>query len=346
MDTNLNKTCFACGEEVKEGEGVTACADCSQVYHTACFEKQGCTNPACKSSVALKEVKEKEKLPVLQICTSCGESVQEGQQFCSACGKELVAAAPAKRICLSCGNEVAEDRPFCGVCGQKFGAKKVFSLPPKPDKSKLGIFGIIGGVVLAVVVILLIVLQPPKLEGVSIVEADFEITEGQTKTLSCYLIPRDVKNIDVTWTSSDEKVATVDAYGKVTAIAEGTCVITVKAQDKEDTVQAVILKDLPDFQKIYKEFCVSTWAEVGSDGTYLEIDTNPFDRDDYHISAANDAVEKINSHLGLPSSLMTEINHTSYSMGRQTQTFEKVGITVTWTYHPDQGLEIIYKHLS
>ena len=33
----------------------------------------------------------------------------------------------------------------------------------------------------------------------------------------------------------------------------------------------------PNFKKLYDEHCRSIWASVGSDGSYLTIDTNPFD---------------------------------------------------------------------
>ena len=33
----------------------------------------------------------------------------------------------------------------------------------------------------------------------------------------------------------------------------------------------------PDFKWIYDTLCDSTWAEVGADGSYLSVDTNPYD---------------------------------------------------------------------
>ena len=40
----------------------------------------------------------------------------------------------------------------------------------------------------------------------------------------------------------------------------------------------------PDFKTIYDEYCSSIWADVGSDGSYLAIDTNPYDEDDNGIA--------------------------------------------------------------
>ena len=48
-------------------------------------------------------------------------------------------------------------------------------------------------------------------------------------------MPEDATNKDVTWTSSDTTIATVDSNGKVTANSVGTAIITAKAGDKSAT---------------------------------------------------------------------------------------------------------------
>lgn len=101
----------------------------------------------------------------------------------------------------------------------------------------------------------------------------------------------------------------------------------------------------PDFNSLYSQYCSSIWAEVGSDGSYLRIDTNPYDIDDEGIAyyAAATAIENVNKALGLPDSLYSDMGQTTWSMGKQTETFDNIGVTVTWTYHPDKGLEVTYK---
>ena len=98
----------------------------------------------------------------------------------------------------------------------------------------------------------------------------------------------------------------------------------------------------PNFENIYNKYCSALWAEYGGDGSYLSIDTNPYDYEDegmYYIEAYY-AVKNINTELGLPSSLIKEMEQTTWSMGKQIQTYKNV--IVTWTYHPDMGLEVIY----
>ncbi len=57
------------------------------------------------------------------------------------------------------------------------------------------------------------------------------LTVGETLTLTATVLPEDAKNKDLTWTSSDESVATVSADGVVTAVSLGTAKITVRAND-------------------------------------------------------------------------------------------------------------------
>lgn len=101
----------------------------------------------------------------------------------------------------------------------------------------------------------------------------------------------------------------------------------------------------PDFDKLYDEYCSPVWAKVGSDGSYLSIDTNPYDEDDNGLAytSAYYAVEDVNNALGLPDSLFSEMGETTGADGKQTETFEELGITVSWKYHPDKGLEVTYK---
>ena len=98
----------------------------------------------------------------------------------------------------------------------------------------------------------------------------------------------------------------------------------------------------PDFHKVFDDCDLDyTYATLASDGSYLAIDTNPYDEDDYVDYAAWLSLYTINEYLGLPDSLMEDMGHTSSLDGKQSETFDD--ITVTWKYHPDRGLEVTYK---
>lgn len=103
-----------------------------------------------------------------------------------------------------------------------------------------------------------------------------------------------------------------------------------------------------DFKYIYQEYCKYPWAEVGADGSFISIDSNPDDLDssDYpylskqYVKDAGDATKKILKILGFPDYVSKQMDHTSFSDGKQTETLGD--ITVTWTYHPDRGIEIMF----
>lgn len=77
-------------------------------------------------------------------------------------------------------------------------------------------------------------------------ESNVELMKGESKTLS----PVNVKKWGLTWTSSDESIATVDENGKVTAVSGGGAVITVTSEDGDHTDQIAVSvqepKDLKD----------------------------------------------------------------------------------------------------
>ena len=75
--------------------------------------------------------------------------------------------------------------------------------------------------------------------GVTLDKTSAEIEVGKTLTLTATVAPENATNKNVTWASSDEKIATV-ADGVVTAVAEGTATITVKTEDGGKTATCAI----------------------------------------------------------------------------------------------------------
>lgn len=70
------------------------------------------------------------------------------------------------------------------------------------------------------------VIVTPAIESLDISKSSMTMKPGATNTLSVTVSP-EVANISgMTWTSSDEAVATVDQEGNVTAVADGTATIT------------------------------------------------------------------------------------------------------------------------
>ena len=78
-----------------------------------------------------------------------------------------------------------------------------------------------------------------KVEGVSLNVTSVELTEGDQTTLTATVNPSNATNKNVTWTSSDNNVATV-ANGKITAVKAGTATITVKTEDGNKTATCTV----------------------------------------------------------------------------------------------------------
>ena len=81
-------------------------------------------------------------------------------------------------------------------------------------------------------------------ESVTLDKSSLELTEGETATLTATVKPDNATNKTVTWSSDKTSVATVDANGKVTAVAEGTATITAKAGDKTATCSVTVKKNV------------------------------------------------------------------------------------------------------
>ena len=76
--------------------------------------------------------------------------------------------------------------------------------------------------------------------GVTLDKTTLELTEGESQTLKATVAPDNATDKTVTWSSSATGVATVDASGKVTAVAAGTATITAKTNDGGKTATCAL----------------------------------------------------------------------------------------------------------
>ena len=80
-----------------------------------------------------------------------------------------------------------------------------------------------------------------EVEGITLDKTEGILTAGNTVALNATVLPEEIADeTTVTWTSSDEKVATVDENGKVTAIAAGEATITAAAGEKNATYKLTV----------------------------------------------------------------------------------------------------------
>lgn len=71
-----------------------------------------------------------------------------------------------------------------------------------------------------------------KVEQIALSKTEGVLTVGNSVTVTATVTPNNATNATINWTSSDEKVATVDSNGKVTAVAAGNA--TIKATSESD----------------------------------------------------------------------------------------------------------------
>jgi len=76
-----------------------------------------------------------------------------------------------------------------------------------------------------------IMVNPRLVSSITLNETTKTLNVGETLTLSATVAPDDATNKNVTWSSSDSSVATVDSNGKVTAKGAGSATITATAVD-------------------------------------------------------------------------------------------------------------------
>ena len=154
--------------------------------------------------------------------------------------------------------------------------------------------------------------------------------------------PNNAGNKNVTWKSSDPSICRVDQEGILTGYKEGTCTITVTTDNgKESSCELTVIPNGPDLKSIYNKYCDSTFATLAADGSYLSIDTNPKNIKNHTESNAITAILSVNQALNLPDSLVEKMSSTRALDGIQSSEYD--GIEVSWSYHPDNGLEIIYE---
>ena len=96
-------------------------------------------------------------------------------------------------------------------------------------------------------------------QAVAIYAASTELYIGQTTQLYQVLTPSDTTNQNVTWTSSNTSVATIDSNGLVTALRAGTTTITVRTVDGgfTNTVTITVLNQQLDDYTILLYMCAS-----------------------------------------------------------------------------------------
>ncbi len=81
--------------------------------------------------------------------------------------------------------------------------------------------------------------------GIEITSTEKKISLGETTCINARTLPLDNSDNEITWSSDDENIATVDEKGNVTGIGQGSCTITATTVDGGYTATCEITVTLP-----------------------------------------------------------------------------------------------------
>ena len=122
---------------------------------------------------------------------------------------------------------------------------------------------------------------PIEVTNVTLNKTAIELTAGFSETLTATVEPDNATDKTVTWSSNDKTIATVDANGKVTAVAEGTATITATAGEKSATCTVKVNKVI-DVTSITLNYTALTLYEGYSYS--LSADVKPDDATDKTVT--------------------------------------------------------------
>lgn len=117
---------------------------------------------------------------------------------------------------------------------------------------------------------------------------------------------------------------------------------SIAPESSEDPTEAAKQKISDAYDSFSSVDGAKDFAKLSYDKSSLIIDTQPTDSGFYKYSSnATAAIAAVNVFLGLPASVSEKMSSTRALDGMQSQNCG--AYTVTWTYHPDNGLRVIYE---
>jgi len=206
--------------------------------------------------------------------------------------------------------------------------------------------------------------------GVDIADESCKIAVGQTKLLTAAVSPANATNKSVTWSSSNNNVATVDNNGSITGISEGTVIITVTTVDGGLTdICEIAVEFFPptEINIIQKEYTVilgsklSVWTEIEPD--YAGDKRLSWSSADKSVVTVDVNTGRLHA-VGIGSAIITATSVYNKDLTSQCvvtvvkNTIDKskfFGITPTdsfeigsdeWDYYADMGMQSLRIHLQ
>jgi len=196
----------------------------------------------------------------------------------------------------------------------------------------------------------------PKVASVRLNKTADNLIAGDTDTLTSTVAPNNAENKDVTWTSSNSAVATVDSIGKVTAVSAGIATITATTVDGSKiatcsvTVESLKIESINDINTDIYEGDIYSLPETVSVNmnnkkqeskpvvwTSTSVDTSVVGLKTYEGTVEGFA-NKIKLNLNVKS-IAADLRHTGTSSSKINNTIVGYGITLTSYIPKDINIE-------
>ena len=167
-------------------------------------------------------------------------------------------------------------------------------------------------------------------------EQEKQLTETPENQIAENAIPEIKKTPD-----NREKIKNLLANKKIIIASVAVVVIAI----------ALVILIPSKFERVENE-CLQISGSLSRGGNYFELDTYPDEykrMDDSTVALllpdkqerVLEAIRYANTELGFNGSVYSQMLETTALMGRLSE--ENSKYKVTWTYHPDDGLEVIYE---
>ena len=158
-------------------------------------------------------------------------------------------------------------------------------------------------------------------------KSNLSLLVGKSETLIKTIKPSNATNMDISWTSTNPNIATVDASGTVTAKSVGTAIITVSAQGQSATCKITVTDTVP-LKNISINKNSITIKEKATDN--LSITYTPSNASNKKVTwkSSNDKIVKVDSSGKITGIAPGTATIRLYFAGYE-EAASKVNITVT-----------------
>lgn len=262
--------------------------------------------------------------------------------------------------CPECGKEISDTINNCIHCGYVIKQEPAKIKKEKTKKKFNPILFIIPSVIVLITLIIILIFGilflPPYVkknnkykEGVTLLSEgnysnakdiffeleDFKDSEEKRKECFYYLGKKHLNSGD--YLSAVSCFEHAGDYLDALELAKDASNKHEKATAEKEAANEAQRKEQEKLTKLQEAYdsCSSSRIKLTDDGKSIVADSkNKYDTDTYYD------ILKIIRKLDLPSSLEDSMNTTNALMGKQTESYDDY--EVSWSYHPDNGLDVIF----